>query len=61
MLRLGRSLYRRGLAQQKQAADASEQTEQQTAAVRVEPPMFKTLTDVGSDTLIRVRHEDHDR
>jgi hypothetical protein len=29
MLRLGRLLYRRGLAQQKRAADASEQTEQQ--------------------------------
>jgi hypothetical protein len=29
MLRLDRLLYRRGLAQQKQAEDASEQTEQQ--------------------------------
>jgi hypothetical protein len=54
MLRLGRLLYRRGLAQQKQAADASGQTEQRTAAVRAEPSMFKTPIDAGSDMPIRI-------
>jgi hypothetical protein len=42
MLRLGRLLYRRGQAQQKQAADASEQTEQQTATAHAEADASQT-------------------